>query len=62
MPSSTQPAASAAPARLRLLQRRLPALSVSQLLRIREAIEPVLAHDRIRLSDVDAVLHVAEDD
>ncbi len=51
-----EPAIPAASARLRRLQARLPELSVPALLLLRDAIEPVLAHQQIRLSDVSAVL------
>ena len=61
MPRS-EPAIPAASARLRRLQARLPDLSVPALLRLRDAIEPVLARDRIRLSDVSAVLRSAGGD
>jgi hypothetical protein len=61
MPRS-EPAIPAASARLRRLQARLPDLSVPALLRLRDAIEPVLARDRIRLIDVSAVLRSAGGD
>jgi hypothetical protein len=61
MPRS-EPAIPAASARLRRLQARLPDLPVPALLRLRDAIEPVLARDRIRLSDVSAVLRTAGGD
>jgi hypothetical protein len=51
-----EPAIPAASARLRRLQARLPELSVPALLLLRDAIEPVLARQQIRLSDVSAVL------
>jgi hypothetical protein len=59
MPRS-EPAIPAASARLRRLQARLPDLPVPALLR--DAIEPVLARERIRLSDVSAVLRSAGGD
>jgi hypothetical protein len=58
MPSQ-KPAIPATSARLRRLQARLPELSVPTLLRIRDALAPVLERDRIRVSDVDAVLLAA---
>jgi hypothetical protein len=61
MPRS-EPAIPAASARLRRLQARLPDLPVPALLRLRDAIEPVLARERIRLSDVSAVLRSAGGD
>jgi hypothetical protein len=47
---------SSASARLRRLQRRLPELSVSDLLRVRDAVEVALDADRVGAPDVDAVL------
>jgi hypothetical protein len=44
------------------LQARLPELSVPALLRVRDALEPVLDGDAIRLSDVNAVLRAADGD
>lgn len=61
MPRS-EPAIPAASARLRRLQARLPDLPVAALLRLRDTIEPVLARERIRLSDVSAVLRSAGGD
>lgn len=58
MPRS-EPAIPAASARLRRLQDRLPDLPAPALLRLRDAIEPVLARERIRHSDVNAVLRSA---
>jgi hypothetical protein len=54
-----EPAIPAASARLRRLQAGLPELSVPALLRLRDAIEPVLARERVPLSDVSAVLRAA---
>jgi hypothetical protein len=51
-----------ASAQVRRLQARLPELSVPALLRVRDALEPVLDADTIRLSDVDAVLRAADGD
>jgi hypothetical protein len=51
----------AASARLRRLQARLPELSVPALLRLRDALEALLASERIRVSDVATVLRAAED-
>jgi hypothetical protein len=51
-----------ASAQVRRLQARLPELSVPALLRVRDALEPVLDGDAIRLSDVNAVLRVADGD
>jgi hypothetical protein len=51
-----------ASAQVRRLQARLPELSVPALLRVRDALEPVLGGDTIRLSDVNAVLRAADDD
>ena len=48
-----------ASAQVRRLQDRLPELSVPALLRVRDALEPLLDKERIRLSDVDAVLRAA---
>lgn len=60
MPRS-EPAIPAASARLRRLQARLPELSVPALLRLRDELEPLLDRERIRLSDVNAVLRSADD-
>ncbi|MGH7723120.1 MAG: hypothetical protein ACRENL_09880 [Candidatus Dormibacteria bacterium] len=54
-----EPAIPAATARLRRLQARLPELPVPALLRLRDAIEPLLERERVRLSDVNAVLRAA---
>ena len=63
MPPRSEPAASAAAAaEVRRLQRRLPGLSVPALLRLRDALGPVLDSDQIRVGDVDAVLAAAEED
>jgi hypothetical protein len=51
-----------ASAQVRRLQARLPELSVPALLRVRDALEPVLDGDTIRLSDVSAVLRAADGD
>jgi hypothetical protein len=51
-----------ASAQVRRLQARLPELSVPALLRVRDALEPVLDSDTIRLSDVNAVLRAADGD
>jgi hypothetical protein len=51
-----------ASAHVRRLQARLPELSVPALLRVRDALEPVLDGDTIRLSDVNAVLRAADGD
>jgi hypothetical protein len=51
-----------ASAQVRRLQARLPELSVPALLRVRDALEPVLDGDTIRLSDVNAVLRAADGD
>ena len=59
MPSRGEPALSAS-ASLRRLQRRLPELSVPALLRLRDAVEPLLARDRLQPGDLDAV-HAAVD-
>jgi hypothetical protein len=58
MPRS-EPAIPAASARLRRLQARLPELSVPALLRVRDAVEPLLEQERVRISDVNAVLRAA---
>jgi hypothetical protein len=55
-----EPAVSAASARVRRLQARLPELSVAALLRVRDAIEPALARESVRVSDVDSVLRAAD--
>lgn len=57
-----EPAVSAASARLRSLQARLPELSVPALLEVRDALEPLLAGERVRIGDVDAVLRAADRD
>lgn len=54
-----EPAVSAASARLRA---RLPELSVPALLQVRDALEPLLAGERVRIGDVDAVLRAADRD
>jgi hypothetical protein len=51
-----------ASAQVRRLQARLPELSVPALLRVRDALEPVLDGDTVRLSDVNAVLRAADGD
>jgi hypothetical protein len=51
-----------ASAQVRRLQARLPELSVPALLRVRDALEPVLDGDTIRLSDANAVLRAADGD
>jgi hypothetical protein len=51
-----------ASAQVRRLQARLPELSVPALLRVRDALEPVLDGDTIRLSDVNTVLRAADGD
>jgi hypothetical protein len=56
MPSRARMPVSSASARLRRLQRRLPELSVSDLLRVRDAVEVALDADRVGAPDVDAVL------
>jgi hypothetical protein len=61
MPRRSEPAVPAEAARLRHLQDRLPELSVPALLRVRATLEPLLAGDRIRLADVDAVVRAADD-
>lgn len=60
MPRS-EPAVPAASARVRRLQARLPELSVPALLRVRDAVEPLLERERISLADVNTVLHAADD-
>jgi hypothetical protein len=60
MPRS-EPAIPAASSRVRRLQARLPELSVPTLLRLRDAAESLLERDRISLSDVSAMLRVADD-
>lgn len=60
MPRS-EPAVSAAAARLRRLGGRLDELSVPELLRVRDAIEPLLQRDRIGVGDVGPVLRAAGD-
>ena len=60
MPRS-EPAIPAASARVRRLQARLPELSVPALLRLRDAVEPLLERERIRLSEVNTVLRAADD-
>jgi hypothetical protein len=60
MPRS-EPAVSAAAARLRRLQARLDQLSVPALLRVREVLEPLLERERISVRDVNAVLRAASD-
>jgi hypothetical protein len=62
MPRRSEPAVAAESARLRSLQKRLPEMSVPALLRIRATLEPLLAGDRIRVADVDAVVRAAEGD
>ncbi|HSP64648.1 MAG TPA: hypothetical protein VLO10_00525 [Candidatus Deferrimicrobium sp.] len=57
----TQPAVPAASARLRQLQARLPELSVPALLRLRDALETLLASERIHVGDVDTALRAADD-
>jgi hypothetical protein len=59
MPPRSESAASVA-AEVRRLQRRLPELAVPALLRLRDALGPVLAAERITVGDVDAVLAVAD--
>jgi hypothetical protein len=61
MPRS-EPAIPIASARLRRLQVRLPELSVPALLRVRDALEPVLERERVRLVDVNTVLRAADSD
>jgi hypothetical protein len=61
MPRS-EPAIPIASARLRRLQARLPELSVPALLRVRDALEPVLERERVRLVDVNTVLRAADSD
>jgi hypothetical protein len=56
MPSPARMPVSTASARLRRLQQRLPELSVSDLLRVRDAVEVVLDADRVGARDVEAVL------
>lgn len=56
-----EPAIPAATARLRRLQARLPELSVPALLRVRDAVEPLLEQDLIRLADVSTVLAAADE-
>jgi hypothetical protein len=51
-----------ATAQVRTLQARLPQLSVPALLRVRDALEPVLDSDTIRVSDVTTVLRAADGD
>jgi hypothetical protein len=60
MPRS-EPAIPAASARVRRLQDRLPDLSVPALLRVRDALEPLLEQERITLRDVDSILRAADD-
>jgi hypothetical protein len=60
MPRS-EPAIPAASARVRRLQSRLPELSVPALLRVRDALDPLLEQERISLKDVNAVLRAADD-
>jgi hypothetical protein len=57
-----EPAIPATSARLRRLQAGLPELSVPVLLHVRDALEPLLDRDRIRVSDVSAVLRAAAPD
>lgn len=61
MPPRSEPARSAS-ARLRGLERRLPELPVPALLRLRDAIEPILAADRIRAGDIASVTAAADDE
>ena len=61
MPPRSEPARSAA-ARLRRVERRLPELSVPALLRLRDAIEPALAAERLRAGDVDTIIAAADDE
>ena len=61
-PRSEPAASAAAAAEVRRLQRRLPELSVPALLRLRDALGPVLDADRIKAGDVAAVLSAAEED
>jgi hypothetical protein len=61
MPRS-EPAVSAATARLRRLQAGLDELPVTALLRIRDSLEPLLERDRIRPGDVSAALRSAAGD
>lgn len=58
MPPRSEPAVTVS-MRLRRLQRRLPELSVPALLRVRDALEPILASDRVRPRDVDDVIRAA---
>jgi hypothetical protein len=60
MPRS-EPAIPAASARLRRLQARLPEVSVPALLRMRDSLDELLQQERIRVSDVNAVLRAADD-
>jgi hypothetical protein len=60
MPRS-EPAIPAASARLRRLQAQLPELSVPALVRVRDELEALLENERIRLSDVNAVIRAADD-
>jgi hypothetical protein len=60
MPRS-EPAIPVASGRLRRLEARLPELSVSALLAVREVLEPLLDRDRVGVSDVNAVLRAADD-
>ncbi len=57
-----EPAIPATAARLRRLQSRLPELSVPVLLRIRDALEPLLDQEHVRVSDLRAVLRAAAGD
>jgi hypothetical protein len=56
MPPRARMPVSTASARLRRLQHQLPDLSVSDLLRVRDAAEVVLGADRVGARDVDSVL------
>lgn len=60
MPRS-EPAIPAASARVRRLQARLPELSVPALLRMRDALEPLLEQERLNVADVTTVLRAADD-
>jgi hypothetical protein len=59
MPPRARMPVSTASARLRRLQQQLPELSVSDLLRVRDAVEVVLGADRVGAPDVEAVLAAA---
>ncbi|HEY7926381.1 MAG TPA: hypothetical protein VIG86_03050 [Candidatus Dormibacteraeota bacterium] len=59
MPSRTPPPVSVVTAHLRRIEQRLPELSVPVLLHVRDAVEQVLAAERVGTRDVETVVAAA---